>query len=222
MTENTHSWQHIQKDFFGNSGENSPELERDWSFLTRLTVLYSVMKEWQNVLESIRLAWKTFAAQTILDEAQQWVLHGRTAVWSVTISSEEPMSSTLWTALCLALQEDWEQELFPFFILPSRWAQLRLRWAAATNVWLLLGSRPLPCCYHCPLFVPSLMKPPNAVKASSSTMAVSHAVGLRYSFKVSIQYWDKTLEFISNLCIELGNNIKQRWNKARESYVKLS
>lgn len=37
--------------------------------------------ECQNMLESIVwLAWKVFAAQTILDEAQQWVLHGRTAV----------------------------------------------------------------------------------------------------------------------------------------------
>lgn len=63
------------------------------------------------------------------------------------------------------------------------------------------------------------MKPPSAVKASSSAVVVSPMlVGLRYNFKVSVQYRDKTLEFISNL--SMGNNIKQRQNKARESYVK--
>lgn len=147
------------------------------------------------------------------------VLHGRTAVRGVTLAVRSPMSSTLWTAVSCSAGR-LESRNFPL-ILPSRWAQLRLRWADATNVWLLLGSRPVPCCYHCPLFVPSLMRPTNEVKASSSTVIVGHAVGVRYNFKVSIQYWDKTLEFISNLSIELGNNIKQKQNKTRESYVKL-
>lgn len=183
MTEKAHSWQYIQKDFFGNNGENSPELERDWGFLTRLTVLYSVMKgECQNMLESIVwLAWKVFAAQTILDEAQQWVLHGRTAVWGATVSSEEPHAQPpLFSSVSRSAGGQWAGA-FPssFPAGEPRWGHAGLMPPTYGSFWAL---------GHCPAIITALCLCHHwwnhqAQWRPAAAIVVSHGCGTEVQFQ---------------------------------------